>query len=118
VAAYFSKNPRPLNHSIEDNVKYALRKDGPAMFATPEPLDNPESNEPGYVVCAPLYSLTVHCIRSQEPDGIFQSPFVITLATNYLKFMKDHALKFGRPVSLVALAAASVKPFISFFFMS
>jgi hypothetical protein len=40
----------PGNLSVKDYVAYALREDGPALFAKPGPHNNPYPDEEGYVM--------------------------------------------------------------------
>ncbi|KAL0945347.1 hypothetical protein HGRIS_000845 [Hohenbuehelia grisea] len=81
----------------EDRVavyaQWALRTDGPAMYKTPTPMDSAAEGEEDYI----------------EPQGAYESQFIIDTLASLLKPIKKSNDNFGYPKSAVALAAAGVE---------
>ncbi|KAF8488593.1 hypothetical protein F5888DRAFT_1809552 [Russula emetica] len=72
-------------------AKWAIRGNGPALFGKPTPVECmiPKGTN-GYV----------------EPDGIFESTFIIQLLSQYLKWCTGSCHDYGHPIGTLSMAAA------------
>ncbi|KAF8495421.1 hypothetical protein F5888DRAFT_1635496 [Russula emetica] len=75
-------------------AKWAIRGNGPALFGKPTPVECmiPEGTN-GYV----------------EPDGIFESTFIIQLLSQYLKWCTGSCHDYGHPIGALSMAAAGIE---------
>jgi hypothetical protein len=92
-------------------AKWAVRKDGPAIFRVPTPEDckvHPKS--PQYIVrcntASILILLFIICV--QAPVDIFESTFVIQTFAPFVKGCRDSCEDYGYLVGALALSAAAV----------
>ncbi|EDR13186.1 uncharacterized protein LACBIDRAFT_322667 [Laccaria bicolor S238N-H82] len=92
--AEYDRNPT----AIGQYVKWATREDGPALWEGPSPPQYTE-DDPGY----------------KPPHGLFQSKFIIDVATPLVQYLNTSLGTFGCPKALFALMAAAVEcAFLSF----
>lgn len=92
--AEYHRNPTAIGRY----VRWATRQDGPALWEGPSPPQYTEE-DPGY----------------KPPRGLFQSKFIIDVATPLLQYLNTSQGNFGRPKALFALTAAAVeRAFLSF----
>ncbi|EDR12027.1 uncharacterized protein LACBIDRAFT_314143 [Laccaria bicolor S238N-H82] len=92
--AEYDRNPTAIGRYI----RWATREDGPALWEVPSFLQYTE-DDPGYM----------------PPRGLFQSQFIIDVATPFLQYLNASLGNFGRPKALFALTAAAVEcAFLSF----
>ncbi|KAF8488710.1 hypothetical protein F5888DRAFT_1809460 [Russula emetica] len=75
-------------------AKWAIRGNGPALFGKPTPVECmiPKGTN-GYV----------------EPDGIFESTFIIQLLSQYLKWCTGSCHDYGHPIGALSMAAAGIE---------
>ncbi|KII88932.1 hypothetical protein PLICRDRAFT_159882 [Plicaturopsis crispa FD-325 SS-3] len=95
VSAHFER-PEYANNpkAIAEYAQYATREDGPAIYRTPTPIDcvaEPGSDD--YV----------------EPDGLFESHFIIETLKPFFKLTKASRGDYGYMNGALAMAAAAVE---------
>ncbi|KAI0245201.1 hypothetical protein BJV78DRAFT_1140472, partial [Lactifluus subvellereus] len=96
VADFFTKDEAYANKpkAIAKYAQWAVRGNGPALFSKPMPMGCViDKGADGYI----------------EPEGIFQSDFIIQLLSQYLKWCKGSCHNYGRPIGALSMAATAIE---------
>ncbi|KAF8496231.1 hypothetical protein F5888DRAFT_1615004, partial [Russula emetica] len=77
-------------------AKWAIRGNGPALFGKPTPVE----------------CMIPKGTNGYEPDGIFESTFIIQLLSQYLKWCTGSCHDYGHPIGVLSMAAAGVSEYL------
>ncbi|KAH9959509.1 hypothetical protein BGW80DRAFT_1256435 [Lactifluus volemus] len=95
VATHFNSPEFAGNHvAIAKYASWATRHNGPGIWKVPTPVDCTYPEDSIYYI---------------KPREIFQSPFVISVLTSFIKWCKGSCFDFGYPKGALGMAAGGVE---------
>lgn len=113
--ADFSHQPQ----EIRDYANWALRGDGPGFYFEPTPrYCTISKDDPTYIVSFSVLFIILFVnpySTFQRPKGVFQSTFIINVATKYLRYTSKSRIKpaidptLNPPIGLWGLLLLSVR---------
>lgn len=94
---------------ISKYARWAVRQNGPAIFAFPTPEDcTVSTNHPNYVVCFYFKLHTTTTDATQAAQGIFESNFVLDVMSAFRDSIENAVGDRERPTGALALTGAAV----------